>query len=372
MPDKPNVKDMTQKGALSEKDIEFLKDLRGKVHRDDEDRAIWKNKIVISNNQRLGVKRYTSYPYAGAPDIPLPETDKLIAKSVPLFALSSWSPKKVCLVNVQQGVDEKQYQDKAKKAESALNMFLRSPKLSWFKKLCLAADNFKHYGHCIFRIYEEFCSHWVHKVIDLSEYDAEAVKTLKALTKDELVQFVTDRYALDYEDEEEKAIVDDVIQQFKSGEEIIEFDVEKIYSYPQVDVVNPARIIVPAYTENINNATRITYEYWLPKEQLELLMEKEIFLKKNLEDINIVSKGVNDDNLIESTKSRNEGINDNTGSKDLYRIHEICCWRKEKGRYKRKVYTFLADIMDPENSLLQEIDFPFELMGGIMRSMIMK
>ena len=85
----PNVKDLSETGKISQEHSEFLRDLRSKVGRDDEDRAVWKNKIVISNNQRLGVKRYTNYPYPGAPDIPLPETDKIIKKSVAPLVMSA-------------------------------------------------------------------------------------------------------------------------------------------------------------------------------------------------------------------------------------------------------------------------------------------
>ena len=70
-----NPKDKTLTGTLSDKLLEYLKDLRTKVDLDDNSRANWKLKMVAAQNQRLGIKRRKNTPYLNAPDIPLPETE---------------------------------------------------------------------------------------------------------------------------------------------------------------------------------------------------------------------------------------------------------------------------------------------------------
>jgi hypothetical protein len=358
----PNVKELSTTTALSQAKKDFLLDLRGKVANDDSDRGNWKNKMIIATNQRLGIKRISNVPYDGAPDIPLPETDKLIKKSLPNLVLSAWAPKSICVVAIKAGVAETpELEAKRSKAETAMNMVLRSTDLGWFKKLMLAADNLKHFGHCIFKTYEEFTSRIVHKTINLKDYPEDIIKTIKAMNKAELTTFLADRYALDPEDEDEKTTIDDIVDQLKSGEEILDFDVEVVKSVPQVDVVLPTKIIVPAYTQDINDATRITYEYFMTKERLEALMESEVFLERDLDEISVES---NDSDLLEKQKQVNEGLTDNTSSKELYRVHEICCYYKGKDkRSKKMVYTFLADVSNVETGLLQEIEFPHEFDG---------
>lgn len=361
---KPNVTLLSQDENITDDKSDFIRELRISVAQDDTDRAHWVDKSIIANNQRLGIKRYSNYPYVGAPDIPLPETDKLIKKSLPNLVLSAVSPKNPIIVDVKPGSEENpEMKEKARKSQAAMNMIIRSPELDWFNKLMLAADNSKHYGHCIFRTYEEFCSIMVHKVIDLDEYDETIIKQLKIMPKEELVQFLSQRYDLDPEDDDEKETIDDIIEQFKSGETVIEFDVERVKSYPQVDVVNPLDLIVPAYTTEINKASRICYEYWLTQEQLELYMDKGIFLKQDLDEYKIPKREKH--KAIAIYSDMNEGIENSSSEKDQYRIWEICCWYKEKGkRPKQKVYTLLADVSKTENSLLQEIDFPFDFNGG--------
>lgn len=363
----PNIKDQAQETVNNQSYWDFLKDLRTQTGIDFQDSQSWRNKMIIATNQRLGIKRYSDFPYPGAPDIPLPETDKIIKKSLPNLVLSAWAPKNPVIVQVKQGTQERpEYKDKVRKANKAMNSIIRSKDLNWFKKLVLAADNRKHYGHCIFKVYEEFKSRWVHKTIDLSDYPPEVLEELKQLSVAELKTFVANRYDLDLEDDDEKLIVKNIVDQFKSGEEIIEFDVEHITSNPQVDVVLPTRLDVPSYTTDINKAVRIRETYFLPRHIIEQNMNNGIFTKKNKEELDGIPKfSATEEDLIENQKSRNEGVTDNTSQTDMYRLETICCWHKDKESEpaKRKVFTFFADVSDCERALLQEIDFPFEFEG---------
>ena len=88
----------TEDGKPTRKQIDFMTQLRADVKTDDEHMEPWRLKQIVSVNQRLGLKRVTDEPYPGAPDIPLPETDKLIKKSLPGKVLSAWGPKKKAIV----------------------------------------------------------------------------------------------------------------------------------------------------------------------------------------------------------------------------------------------------------------------------------
>lgn len=357
----PNVKDKSINREVSQIKEEYLRDLRGKCRKDKDDRVNWNSKMVIAHHQRMGVKRYSNFPYVGAPDIPLPETDKIIKQRIPTRVLSSWSPKKLCTVKVQEGIQATpELTEKAKRAEMGVNMCLRSKDQDWFRKLMLASDNSMQYGHCIFKIYEKFSVSMSSKTIDMEDELPE----VRNAPSEVLRTYIAERFNLDLEDEKEKEIIFDVVKRIKSGEDIIDFQTPVVKSMPVIDVISPIRITVPAHTTDINLAERIRYEYFLSGNQIERLMEDGIFLKKDLDDVpRTNSRG--EDNLTTSM-NRSEGIQDNTSSLDLYRMEEICCWYKEKDSKelaKRMVFTFFADVSDTETALVQEIDFPFDFEG---------
>jgi hypothetical protein len=359
----PNIKDKTETGKISQRLSDFLTELRASIVQDNSDRQNWLAKMVIATNQRLGVKRWKNTPYPGAPDIPLPETDKLIRKGVPNLVLSAWAPKKKCLVRVRGGVQVTEIlKEKAKRTEMAMNWLL-SNKMGLYKKLLMAADYAKEKGHCIFKVIEEFSSRMVHKVINLDELEEGVEEQLKALPREQKELFVADRYGLDLDDDDDEEVVDDVIDQFTSGERVIEFDVEEIESLPNIVVPLPTKIIVPSYTTDIAKATRLTYEYFRPRQWIEEQMDKGVFLKKDIDDLDLsgIPKG-GDKDIVEQQKKRNEGVTDNASHKDLYRIHEVETWWKPKktGRAEKWVFTFFADVYDAEEALLQRIPFPFE------------
>jgi len=363
MPDNtPNMKELSNQGEMKQTLKDFIQKLRGLIQRDDADRLQWKNKMIVAVNQRLGIKRYSEFPYPGAPDVPLPETDKLIKKQVPNLVLSAWSPKTLCSVTVKQGyAPNPDWDEKAKKAELGMNQVLRSKEVGWFKKLLLAADYAKQHGHALFRTREEFCSRWVHKIIDLTEYDEETIKGLKSLDNEGLRAFLADRFTFDIEDEDDLKTINWIIKQFRGGKEVIEFDYEEISSYPQIDVPIPTKVIVPPYTTDITKSNRITYEYFLSIQEMERLMEKGIFRKKDLAHMSFSKE---DDDIVEQQKRRNEGIVE-SGDSELFRIHECYTWYRESDdeELHRTVFTFLADCTSPEDSLLSDIDFQFEFDG---------
>lgn len=359
-----NAKDRSTDPRFTTKFLDYLKDIRFKSAQDSSDRSTWRAKMLIAMNQRLGVKRYTNFPYPGAPDIPLPETDKLIKKSIPNLVLSAWSPKKMCRVRVKEGVQETpELKQKAKNAELAMNMFLRSPEMDLFRKLMLAADNRKQNGHCIFKVSEKFQYRIISKVFDTSELEELELRTLKSALKVEKEAFFAEKYGLDTENDEDKEILADILKQFNSGSELIEFEVPDYSSIPMIDIVDPLALTVPSYTKDIGNATRIKEEFYLPRHAVEELMDTDIFLKKDLDLIPYWAGGEND--LLNTTKARNEGITDNTSRTDLYRMEMISCWYKDTDTspFYRKVFTFFADVTDHELALVQDIDFPFEFDG---------
>lgn len=351
-----NVKEKAIDNDISQSEVKFIQDLRGKVAKDEQDRESWKLKLITASNQRLGLKRVSNYPYENAPDIPLPQTDKLIKKQVPNLVLSAWSIKNMAAVHPEFGTQRNpEVEKRIKNSELALNHLLRE-KMDLFNKLELAADYTKEKGHCIFKTVEEFTERRVHKVIDLDDYPDDVVQTLKSAKNSELKQFLSDRYELDQEDEDDTETLNDIVEQFRSGKQVIEFDVYEIASLPNIEIPLPNSIIVPSYTTDIAYAERITHEYFLTAHELDERMKSGMYIEKKIEDLSTTE----DDDILTSQKNQSEGVTQS--NQELYRIHEVYTWHKPEGEdcYERWVFTFLADVEAHKEALLRKIPFPFE------------
>ena len=361
---KPNAKDRTEMGDLSEKMQDFIVELRGQIVNDDSARSNWKRKMIAATNQRLGIKRYTDDPYPGAPDIPLPETDKLIKKSIPNLVLSAWSPKKLCTVRLQEGVrPDPILIQRAQRAEMAMNQRLRSKDMNWFRKLMMLADNMKHHGHCIARLFEEFKTRMVHESIDIEDFNNEDIAVLKDMPNEEKKLFAADFFRLDPETDSE--IIDDVVKQFNAGEQVIEFDKDIISSLPNIEVCLPTKIIVPPHTTEIGESVRVAYEVFMTRHAIEQNIAEGVFRDIDLDtlDTSGISKDDKDD-IVETQKDRNEGI-ESSLNKDLFKVHIVNTWMKLEGEKEsvRWTFVFLADVMPPKEATLYSKPFSFEWEG---------
>ncbi len=360
-----NIKDQSEdkEGKLSKHLVDAITKLRGRVTNDKSNMETWKRKMIIANNQRLGVKRKTDFPYTGAPDVPVPETDKVIKKSTPALILSAWAPKKKVLVTVEDGTEASpQLKEKAKRSELAMNSHITSTKVDFLNKITLAADYAKQYGHCIYRVFEEFKTTTIHKVIDLEEFPEEEIENLKTLSGPQKELFIADRFNLDPEEDKDKEIIADIIKQFNDGKKIIEFDMEEISSFPNFEVPLPTKVIVPNYATDIDTCPRITYEIFRTRQQMEEKFDDETFIRKDLNEIKVDSPSKDDDDLNEQRKGWDEGITSQADDSELYRLHIVNTYYKpdKDGKAQRWVFVFFADVGDAETSLLYSKPFHFE------------
>jgi hypothetical protein len=365
--DELNVKELSDTGTLSQEWKEYLSKLKKKVDNDKDNRIGWLRKLVTNNNQRIGLKRVSNRPYPGAPNIPLPETDKIINKQKPNYILSTYLPRKKAFVQVAEGVKETpQLKEKARKAELGLNYILNN-KIDLLSIFALAADNFLEKGHCIFKVIERFSKKSIRKVLSLKDYPEETIDILRKASIAEQQQFVAERYGLDIEDEEDKEVIDDVVDQFRKKKDVIEFDLDVIESYPDILVRPPEKVTPPSWALDIETTERITDEYYLTRRELEEGAECGRYDKAvidRLKDIDFSGKGksMNEDDMIDTSKERNEGIT-SEGEDELFRIQEVSTWVKldDMDKYERWVFLFLADVSAIEDSLIQKIRFQYEL-----------
>lgn len=357
---------------MTEEFSKFISDLRTNVQNDEDNRLSWKSKLITAANQRLGVKRISNKPYPGAPSIPLPETDKLIRKQKPNYVMSSYSQKKLCSIELDASVDQRMVTNDIMKAvaraEIGLNYVLRK-KMDWLRKLAIAVDNFLEKGHCIFKVIEKFESCMKTKTLDLTSLPQQVRDELELASNEELVQFVAQRFGFDAEDDDDKEVIDDIIRQFRGGEDVITFTYESVKSFPDIIIPPGEKIIVPSYTTEIETAERITHEYFYTKREMEEAALAKRFNKRiieRLDKLEFKPTGTGEYDILDTQLARNEGIIDNPehGNDDgLYRIRETVTWFKPEGkkRYERYVFTFMPDVASVEDSLLQYMPFPYDL-----------
>lgn len=369
----PSEKDKSETKKPSDNIIEFVKKLRDNVKSHDEESVKpWKDKMRIARNMRQGIKRLTDFPYPGAPDIPLPETDKIIRKHKPRFVLSVISGKRLMDVKPLQGTQEitPEMEMSAKKAAIAMNWLFRRPQMEWVKKLTLSADRFLEKGFCIFKIIEHFDSRHVNKSVNIEEFTDEQLEAFRQLPDADKEELLSDRFGLDPDNEEDAKTLKRIISEFKAGKKNIDFVTEAVMNLPDVSIPMPEKVFVPKGTTEIERAARITNEFWWSERELTQLAHKNILLKdkvlKVLKDrCNSLNK--EDDDINEKHKDMIEGI-DNDGrlsSVELFRIHETVTWyQPEEGKpFERWVFVTFADISDPEEALIQWMPYPFEFAG---------
>ena len=359
----PKSQFKTEAGKLSKYENDAVKELRKKIRGDDDARASWKSKMAIAENQRMGVGRYTNLPYENAPDIPLPETDKLIKKAVSTLVLSSWMPKKLATIKPIFGISlNPENTQLLANAEAEFNAMLRNANTDLFNKLCLAADTGKTMGHALFRVYKEFRTVINHYEIDLNDLDEEGIdiERIKALGHDEKVELLAKQLALDPADEDDNEVIEGIIEQFDDGNDIIEYDLNKVISTPNLAVDIPTKVFVPRSTTDIGSSERITREEWWTERAIQDGIDKEIFrdvgkLKELLEKTN------DDDDSVEKQKAQNEGVSEK-GESDLYRVEIVNCYhkRKESDKEQRWIFMFLADLSDSDDATLFSKPFPYD------------
>jgi len=367
---KVSVKDQSEK-RVPAKVIKFFREMRDDIRQNDIGGiGGWKEKMRIARNMRQGIKRVTDYPYPGAPDIPIQESDKIIRKLKPRYVLAVTSGKRYMKVIPQEGIQNvtPELQAKGEKANLVMNWIFHRPQMDWLRKLTLSADRFLEKGHCIFKIAERFNSRIVSKVVDLGDFQDEQLAQFRNLAKDEKIEYLANKYGLDPDNTRDAKSLSKIISEVASNKKVIKFETEVVSSLPDVLLPLPEKVFVPIGTVDINTAYRVTNEFFWTKDKLTKLALNNTLIKDKVFKI-LKSEGKNletgDKDINEKVKSHLEGVEDEETVGSLYRIHETITWYQPsaEAEYEKWVFTYFADIDDPEEAIIQYIAYPFEYEG---------
>lgn len=365
MPSEVDMKEKSNKVSLEGSErYDFIKELAQKVRQDDNDRQTWKDKQVVAYNARLGLRRRTNNPYPGATSVPIPITDKFITKLKAMYVSVATMMKKQIVVTVEEGVEQPPFaKESAKRIESALNGLVRKRDFQWAKKITLFVDYFLENGHALFKVIEKFYSKKANVKLDLNKFPKEDLRQFRKLKDVEIKNYFILRYELDPNNEEDAEELNSIVKQVKSNKQMVKFVVNKSYSEPTVIPERGLRIIVPSSTCELQNATRITHDMWMPYHKIKELAESGIYDEGAVEKLD-PDNGTNDDSLTVNSWSLAEGISSKEEKSTLFNVRECQTYYNDK----LWVFTWVERSADrvnrgqqPEGEIviLQEKEMPY-------------
>lgn len=347
----------------------FVSNLVSDVMTDDLDRSVYLDKLEAAWAQRLMLIGDEDVPWPGAPNFSMPFTDKMIRKRKPPLVSSMLNPKKMAVVTVEDGVPDPtgELEQKAKRAEDALNLFLRK-RMDWLESLVLGVDYMLEKGRVYFKVFEKFESKIVNRTVDVKSFRVrlgdEVVDAAKKMKDREVIELllVNTGFGFDIENDDHVAIMKDIVKRFKSGEEEIDFQMEIINSGPKIEAIPPERIILPTNSpRNIQLVSRFTHEFFMNEQQLEAAVESGQFDEK------VVERGIADNRSnqdvdkrpIEVDKDVEEGISPSIDDEaDNYKIWEIHTYWKKKGSDRMEKYVVTTFAKDTTGQYLRVIREP--------------
>jgi len=387
-----NIKEQTTV-AVTDDIREFISDLVADVTQDDLSRETYLNKLINAYDQRMQNVNEDDVPWPGAPNYSMPWTDKHIRKRKAVEVAAFLNAKTLAKVNVAEGVfdppspesaqvdpqtgqpipgtERGQFELKAEKAETALNLFLRK-KMDWPSNMMLGIDYRLEKGRCYFKVFEGFEIKRMNRVLHLQDFvtifGEDTIGALRELTESELMELLVGNtgFGFDIEDDDHVIIMKDIIKRFKAGEEDIEFVLPVVESKPVIEAIPPEDIIVPPEAQrNIQDNMRVTHEFWLTKKELLDAADTGKYNQKVVEDklgSGSDSSGQDARRRIDIIKDLDEGITQ-VEAGETYLIWEIHHYKKRKGVLEKWVATVFAKDSNAILSYIREPngddEFPF-------------
>lgn len=348
------TKDQKQEGRITEAHQQFVDDLVRATNMDDTNRILWKNKMINAHNQRRGHVVIRNWPWPGAAEFTVPFTDKTINKLKSRFVLSLLGNKRWIIAKPQAGIEiTEQVREACKKQEIAVNRIFQDKNQGFVKKLTVLMDLMLEKGKFIAKVRSKFNVRTVEKTLfirDLIQAEVERalrsgqidpnqpidfntiVEGFRAKPKEELYPFLMRKYGFDAEDKDDKNQMNEIIGKFKRKQDEIEFTQREVTQRPDIQPVLNERFLVPKSTMSMQDAPRVTHEFFLSKPQMEQLIKQGVY-RLDLDSLESDSTSNTASDLshqIDTIKAQIEGLSTTSDDKDQIKIWEICAWYKGK------------------------------------------
>lgn len=286
-------------------------------------RGIWDQRQEDYYRKRFGLRKRRNFPWPGYPNYILPLIDSDIQKAKPAYVNAAFGVSPVVTYEPSWGTSF----DAARKREEVMDYRIKH-KMNFFEPYCIGIDKLLQQGFVIFKIIWKFKSRKYTEFLDVTTLPKEVQDTLydPIVTDSMLAKIVQEHFGIDLEFEENSRELERVVSKFREGE--TEFTLtllEKENNEPELIVCDPKDdIVVPADTQNIQDARFIDYKFYSTVNDVKIGMRDGKYQKYS--DSDIASWAGKQPVEKNQDKRYREGITQDSVTDEVVLLHETCLW----------------------------------------------
>lgn len=331
------------RGIKIDEDIKsFVNELAREVEEDVSDRLPWERAVDRLDKLRYGIRSKKFHPWPGCANYSIPLIDTDITKIKPAYVgLARVTP-----IVIYEPVGPEDVEG-ARIKEKLFDWRMRH-KVNFFREYSYGIDQVLGApGMTVFRIIWKFSTRSYLEVLDLSDLDEQVLGALYDPRVDDVVlgKIIEEELGIDVTFDENVKAIDKAVKEFREGKSKFELNLLEVSADTvEVTACHPKDdITVPKGTKHINDARRIDYKFWVPKNDIKIAIRDGKY--ENYDDSDI-------DSWCKSGEQ--EGYDD-----DMVLLHETCCWKdiNNDGIEERCITTWPDT--SPE-SVLRFIELPYD------------
>ena len=325
---------------------ELFQQIKRSVEDCEKNRTDWEDDQKKYHKLRMRIKKPKSFPFKGSSNIRMPTAEKNIRKVKAGIMGIIFSTRPV----VQVLPSPSTTLERAQKIEKFLDhLIMNVIKLENVAEI--AIDQSLEKGFYLLKPYWRREIIEREEIIDLEEFTLMEAIQLLLSPREQIIPLIIQRYDIDQHD----AIAEDNLKSIQSVlDEVLEEGKTKVtlkvkdvtYDFPDVAPASPERVYVPNDSGwNVQSATSVTHEIFIPFEQIKRDAEKKGYDKEVIEQISAI-KNINlDDNDLDYTKEEREGISNLQNPSGLVRVWETYGWFdvNNDGNVEKSVVTSFPD-----------------------------
>jgi len=291
-------------------------------------RGVWDTRQEDYYRKRFQLRRKRNFPWAGYPNYILPLIDSDIQKAKPAYINAAFG---VYPIVTYEPFNPQSIQA-ARNREALLDYRIKH-KMDFFEPYCIGVDKALQTGFVVFKIIWKFASRKYSETLDISDLPPEVQDALyDVITTDAMIKKIAqEEFSVDMDFAENDEALDKMVSEFREGKTEFKMTfMEKEHNKAEVIACDPKEdIVVPADTQNIQDARFVDYRFYSTINELKIAMRDGKYEK------------FSDDELMEWTgketrsnrqdKLHREGITESGLSEELVYLHETCVWHDIDG-----------------------------------------
>ena len=367
----PESLDQTQQVKMKDRD-DFIKDLHGKIDQDLGDREQRDEKLTRWYKKRYGIRPSSkNFPWPGASNIHIFLTDEKIRKLKPNYINLAFEGDPVVMF---QALGDTPL-ERATAAELLMDWVLKykmnqAPGMNYFRSLSLTVDRMLEKGKGYGKVIWDYRCNNTTTFVNIEKLPPEILEIVSdpLIMDEELLEIIYTYSELTPVIDEDVEQANNMVTQFRDGKKMLKYKAKtEIYNGPRLIPIDDKDLIVPNYTTDIQEATRITHRLYLTANNLQMgaksgkysqkAVNKVIEEKKRSEKVQTKADGIISTEELSVLKQQREGISQYETNSDLFEIWEIYFWYDIDGDgIEEKV---VCTYHPASHEILRMIEFPY-------------